>query len=186
MGHSAVARSAQLVVVLMSLLASLCWANALAQAQAAPTSDDAASEGHAESQRQLTPETASRATLAANLAEHGRREGDPYALVSAARLFASLEGQFARREASTEPDAKHDDKYYDPVQLLEEAQDVATRTGKATERAIKPAIERVLEIAGDKSGWIYGWHRHYQCVSWDAWGNCTYWVWVAHCHAGIC
>ena len=185
MAHSVVARSTFVVVPM--LLVSLWWANAPAHAQAAPTTDDAASEKLVvEGQRPLTPEVASRATLAANLAEHGRREGDPYALVSAARLFASLEGRFARREAPTELDAQHQDKYYDAVQLLEEAQDVAARTDKATERAIKPAVQRVLELAGDKSGWIYGWHRHYQCVSWDAWGNCTYWVWVSHCHAGVC
>ena len=137
-------------------------------------------------QRELDPAVARKATLAASLAEYGEQNDDPYALVSAARLFADLDIRFARRDAPPEEDTEHPEQFYDPGQLLEKALQLAEKEGSSTKRAVKPAVERVRAIAGDKAGWVAGWHTHYQCVSWDSFGNCTYWVWAAHCHRGYC
>ena len=137
-------------------------------------------------QRELDPEVARKAALAASLAEYGEQNDDPYALVSAARLFADLDIRFARRDAPPDEDAAHPEQFYDAGQLLERALHVAAKAGSATENAIKPSVERVRAITGTKSGWRAGWHTHYRCVGWDIFGDCTYWAWVSHCHRGFC
>ena len=137
-------------------------------------------------ERRLTPAIARKATLALSVAEYGEKNNDPYALVSAARMFADLDGRFARRNAPTDEDAKHPEQFYDAGQLLEMALRVAAKKDRATENAIKPSVERVRAIAGDKGGWGAGWHRHYRCVAWDYFNNCVYWEWIAHCHRGFC
>lgn len=116
---------------------------------------------------------AQKATLVANLVEHGTKEQDVFALLSAANILSQIDGGVAMRDKHVDGSDHDANVFYHVGAILEDAEKLAESMAPDEKRAINSIIDDMRFGDGTKGfqGWL---HTHYVCVSIDFFGNCVY------------